>query len=238
MSKLLIPIDAYPLTTSRTTGTGMSLSLSTKYTCKAAQGAVLELKSEAYAESIFESRVLEKYILRHHDSWYAYVRDVLGHRVEQENLVVVSGWVKTEADWAAVAFSNTNASTSVSVKGHAGGVAGIQMGGERTSSVTGPKMHRHGEHYSEHASGPRPTDAKRNQCVFLRRLMVHKRLMLPRKIVAGAGYHRLPGPEYGRGASRQEGVMAQEVEELDDINSWESVSEVRASLRRIVSYAS
>ncbi|EKM58869.1 uncharacterized protein PHACADRAFT_136010 [Phanerochaete carnosa HHB-10118-sp] len=191
-----------------TTGIGVSVTLNAEYTCKGAQGAVLVLKSEAHSEMMFESRVLEQYIIRNHDSWYRYARDVLGHRVKREKLIMVSGWVKTEADWAATAFCNTSVKSGASLGGNVFGVAGAEMGGSSTSSLTGPKMHRNGEHYTTNTSIAPPMAAKRDQCVFLRCYKILWRLGVLPKVVAGAGYDQLPDPGDARGASAGEGVIA------------------------------
>ncbi|EKM58798.1 uncharacterized protein PHACADRAFT_191130 [Phanerochaete carnosa HHB-10118-sp] len=62
-----------------TAGANVTATLTAKYTCKVAQGAILELKSDAVAETLFENQALEKYIVRNHDIWYGYATDTLGH---------------------------------------------------------------------------------------------------------------------------------------------------------------
>ncbi|EKM59084.1 uncharacterized protein PHACADRAFT_249277, partial [Phanerochaete carnosa HHB-10118-sp] len=212
----------------RSAGTNVSVGLSTEYTCKAAQGAVLALKSQAYAESIFDNLVLKKYIIRNHDKWYAYVKGVLGQDIKPEAIVVVHGWVKTEADWTAAAFSNTSTSSSVSLEGQVGGVAGLDMGTSHTSSMTGPTMQRQGE-YLEDTSIPRPVETKRDQSVFVRRLKMRRRFGFLKKIVAGAGYHQLPDPGDAKGASGG-GVVTQEVGGVDETSAPELEGEVRVAL--------
>ncbi|EKM59058.1 uncharacterized protein PHACADRAFT_86540 [Phanerochaete carnosa HHB-10118-sp] len=218
-------------------GTNVSVGLSTEYTCKAAQGAVLALKSQAYAESIFENLVLKKYIMRNHDKWYAYVKGVLGQDIKPEDIVVVRGWVKTEADWAAAAFSNTSTSSSVSLEGQVGGVAGLDMGTSYTSSMTGPMVQRQGE-YLEDTSVPHPPEAKRDQSVFVRRFKMRRRFGFLKKIVAGAGYHRLPDPGDARGGSGGGGIMAQGVGGVDEASEpeFEGESTVYDPLDILIDY--
>ncbi|EKM58892.1 uncharacterized protein PHACADRAFT_88567 [Phanerochaete carnosa HHB-10118-sp] len=186
-----------------TTSVDISAALSAEYTCKAAQGAVLALKSEAHAETIFENHalktspartsLLKTYIVRNYDKWYEYVKRVLNQDIKQENIVVISGWVKTEADWAAAAFSNSSSSFSGSLKGRAGGGAlGAEVGGTYASSVSGPKMHRHGKRDMRQHGKRKSKNTKPDQSVFVKQLKVLKRLILPWKVVAGAGYDRLP----------------------------------------------
>ncbi|EKM58806.1 uncharacterized protein PHACADRAFT_86413 [Phanerochaete carnosa HHB-10118-sp] len=213
-----------------TAGASMSLALTAAYKCKSTQSAVLALKSEAHAETLFENQVLENYIVRNHDTWYTYATGVLGHRLKQENLVVICGWVKTEADWAAAAFSNISSSSHVSVEGNAGGVAGMELGGSHSKSVTGPRMQRQGRHYLPDASHPCPVEPTRDQCMFVKRYGVRKRLWIFKKIVASADYHQLLDMDDGRSGSGGKGAIAQEEDNLIGANVLELESEVRLSL--------
>ncbi|EKM58786.1 uncharacterized protein PHACADRAFT_73658, partial [Phanerochaete carnosa HHB-10118-sp] len=202
-----------------TAGPSVSVTLETSYTCKAAQGAVLVLKSEAHAERMFENRLLKKHILRNHDKWCAYVKDELFQDVNPEDIVVVSGWVKTGADWAAIAFGNASTTSSASAEGRVGGVAGVAAGGSHSRSVTGPRMERQGQNYLSGASSSQTAGGKRDHSVFVKRYKMLKRLGFLRKVVAGAGYDRLPGQGDGRGASGAEGVMVEKDEDEDERNA-------------------
>ncbi|EKM56580.1 uncharacterized protein PHACADRAFT_141343 [Phanerochaete carnosa HHB-10118-sp] len=207
-------------------GTNVSVALSAEYTCKAAQGAVLALKSEADAESIYDNLALKEYILRHHDEWYTYARGILRHDVKREDIVMIIGWVKTEADWAAAVFSNTSTSSSVSIEGRGGGVAGMGMGTSHTSSVTGPTMQRQGENYLANAPGPVPAVPKRDQSALVKRYKVRKWLGVVKRVVAGGGYHRLPDGGDERGGSAEEGISAQEMGDVDEksiLDMWNEV---------------
>ncbi|EKM56568.1 uncharacterized protein PHACADRAFT_253776 [Phanerochaete carnosa HHB-10118-sp] len=224
-------------------GGTVSATLGADYTCKASQGAVLELKSEAYAEAIFENLELKQYILRHHGEWHKYAKGKLHQDVKRGDIVMICGWVKTEADWAATAFSNTSTNTSISVGVQAGAVAGANAGASNTSSTTGPTMRRQGENYAK-ASGPAvkpsdtPTNASevvanvpglilpeptRDQSVFVRRYKVETRLGVLKEVVAGAGYHRLPDAGDGRGDSAAEGIVGREggTEDIDETSIME-----------------
>ncbi|GJE97248.1 hypothetical protein PsYK624_134640 [Phanerochaete sordida] len=206
---------------------GASAGIDAEYTCKASQGAVLALKSEAQEQTIFENLDLKQYVLQHHESWCTYVRDVLRLPVKPAAIVMVSGWVKTGPDWAVAAFSSSSSSTSASLKGGVGGSAGAGAGGEHTSSEDGSPMHREGEQYA--AKDPEPAAPRaRDQSIFIKRFKVRRRLGIVRTVVAGAGYHRLPrgdgrhgGDENGhveRGMDLDEGVSEPgEVPDLVDI---------------------
>ncbi|EKM58801.1 uncharacterized protein PHACADRAFT_88684 [Phanerochaete carnosa HHB-10118-sp] len=199
-----------------TAGANVSAALTANYTCKATQGAILELNSNAYTETLFENQALEKYIVRNHDTWYTYATETLGHRLKRENLVVVRGWVKTEADWAAVAFGNVSTSSSVSAEGNVGGIAGVGVGRSHSRSVTGTPMERQGQHYLADASRRRPAESTRDQCVLVKRYKLQKRLGILTKLTAGAGHHRLPDAGDGRSGRGGEGVVVREEEDLID----------------------
>lgn len=177
------------------------------------------MRSEAGSESTYDSHLLKMYIAQNYSKWHAYARDVLGHDIEEDDIVVISGWVKTKADWAVNAFSNTSTSSKGSFDIHASGIAGAQAGFEHSRSTTGPKMHRHGVHYSETVSCSSPTEAEHNQCIFLKYYKVQRRLIgLPPKIIAGAGYHQLPDAGDGRGGSGEEGIVESEVWDFDEVD--------------------
>ncbi|GJE97251.1 hypothetical protein PsYK624_134670 [Phanerochaete sordida] len=108
----------------RSPGAGVSAGIDAEYTCRASQGAVLVLQSEAHSQTIFENTELKEDVLRHHEGWCAFARDVHHLTVKSSAIVMVSGWVKTGPDWAAAAFSNTGSRRSASVKASAGGLAG------------------------------------------------------------------------------------------------------------------
>ncbi|GJE97233.1 WD40 repeat domain-containing protein [Phanerochaete sordida] len=174
-----------------TAGPNASVGLSAEYSCKATFGAVLELKSDPHAQTIYENTELKEYILRNHGKWRTYVTNVLKQPVRGRDLVMISGWVKTEANWAAAAFASTHVSSSVSLSGQAGGVASVSTGASRATSMTGPTMHRHGEAFLE-GSADTTLQHATDQCVFVKRYKVRHRMAFLRRIVAGAGNHQLP----------------------------------------------
>ncbi|EKM58871.1 uncharacterized protein PHACADRAFT_248971 [Phanerochaete carnosa HHB-10118-sp] len=135
----------------------ISYNPSAEYTCKAAKGAVLTLRSEAYIEKIFGNNLLEKYILRNHDNWYAYVKNIALQDVEREDLVFVSGWVKTTADWMITIFQGTN-----------------------THSRRSPEISRHGEGYLGDPLG----ETKRHQCLFVSGYKVRRRFGVVRDVAS------------------------------------------------------
>ncbi|EKM58906.1 uncharacterized protein PHACADRAFT_191217 [Phanerochaete carnosa HHB-10118-sp] len=191
----------------------VSPTFAANYTCKAAQGAILSLKSEAHVETVLElgNGILENYIAQHHN-------------------------VKTEADWAVAAFCNVSTSSSASVEDDARSIAEVRVGWSQSRSVTGPRMQRHGQYYLPDASLLRPAEPTRDQCVLLKRCKLRKRLGIL-KIFVGAGHRRHPDVGKGRGGSGDEGLVPRE-EGLNDANmpEFEGESEIPDTLDILLDY--
>ncbi|EKM58865.1 uncharacterized protein PHACADRAFT_136001 [Phanerochaete carnosa HHB-10118-sp] len=154
--------------------------------CKEVQGALLDLKSEAYAESLYENPRIMAYMARQHDSWYTFART--DHLVEPEDIVFVSGWVKTPANWATAAFRDTSKTREVSLKGQIWQFVGLKLSASTTKEYSGPPMHRQGSKYPKRAG----RNSTRDQCVFVKRIKIKKRLGIVRVLIAGAGHDKLP----------------------------------------------
>ncbi|GJE99615.1 WD40 repeat domain-containing protein [Phanerochaete sordida] len=175
-------------------GPSASVELKADYTCHEAQGAALTLQSAASAEGMLPSTVLKEYILQQVEKWHAYVTQVLCIDIKLEDVVVVIGWIKTMPDWAATVFGfDKHTGGSVSLGANAAGAAGAEASWSGSTSVKTSSILRHGPLYSSHTSRPPVADVHPNQCVFIKRLSVKKRSILPKWIVGGAGFHRLPG---------------------------------------------
>lgn len=188
-------------------------SISAGYTCKETHGALLVLQSEAHSEAVFECRLLKLYMARQHEHWCAYARDNLGHEVEAEDIVLVGGWVKTSADWAAMAFSNLMKKHYASLSAKVGGFMGVELLASRTRVQSGSKLHREGAAYSKRRE-TRSEDVNRDQSIFLRRYKIKRRLGLLKTVVAGAGYDQLPGQD---GEDSTTAILAEERAPFDGI---------------------
>ena len=249
------------LTPRSAAGPDASVGITAGYACRDSQGAVLVINSPARQQSIFENDLLWKYMLRHHHEWCEYARTTLGQRVRPQDVVLVTGWTKTSADWKAVAFTRSSMGYHAGLQGHALGF-GAELRGARTRELEPPKMHREGVLYprahtdttssaeeavSRTAAAPAdssstskstalssPNGQQKDQCMFLNRYMT-KRRGLFKKIVAGAGPHRLPGQEDGKSERGEEGLMAvQEEESVDEDSMQNFEGEVSHKLRDIV----
>ena len=127
-------------------------------------------------------------MLRQHERWFTYVRDDIGHDIRPEEVVLISGWAKTSADWATTAFSNSTTSHYVSLQGQVGKFIGLELFRSRSRAQSGLRMHRQGLKYPR-AEGTPLVKLARDQCIFVMRYKVKRRFKLLKKIVAGAGYN-------------------------------------------------
>ena len=196
-------------------------SLSAGYSCKESQGALLVLQSQGHSEAAFAGRKLKAHMVRQHEQWCNYVRDELGHDVSSEDVVLISGWVKTSADWAATTFSNLVSRHYASLQGKAGRFVGLELFRSRTRALSGPKMHRQGSKYSR-SKGKKRAEMDQDQSIFLKRYKLKRRLVILKAIVAGAGYDRLP--DHDRGGAAGEGLTVRaRVPDEDEDNEGEGL---------------
>ena len=188
----------------------MSAHVGVEYTCNEAQGAALELKSPSRSEAIYKDLRLKPYILRYHERWQAYIRDVVHHSVAPKDIWLVSGWTKTFPDWKVTAFSNLHAKHQTQVGVQAGGAAGVDARYGRSTALSGPHLRRQGPLYPgmSTSTSTLSTEREMNHCAFVKSYRVKTRFGLVRELVAGAGPYEPPGSEDGRSAGYREGVEA------------------------------
>ena len=153
-------------------------------------------------------------MIRQHEQWCTYVRDVLEQDISPDDVFLVSGWVKTSADWAATTFYNVVSKHHASAKGQFGRFIGLELFRSRTRVQSGPKVHRQGTKYSRD-KGKKRAELEQDQSIFLKRYKLKRRLVVLKAIVAGAGYDR--PPDNGRDGAVGEGLMVNgRVTDIDD----------------------
>lgn len=130
-------------------------------------------------------------MVRQHEHWCSYVKDVIKLGVRPKDVVLVSGRGKSSADWAATVFSNKSTKYHASVQGQVGKLVGLEFFRSRSRVQSGPKVHRQGKKYPRPNGNPL-TELTRDQCMFIKRYRLKKRLKILYKIIAGAGYDQLP----------------------------------------------
>ena len=188
----------------------MSAHVGVEYTCNEAQGAALELKSPSRSEAIYKDLRLKPYILKDHERWQAYIRDVVHHSVASKDIWLVSGWTKTFPDWKATAFSNLHARHQTQLGVQAGGAAGADAHYGQSTAVSGPHLRRQGPLYSDTSTSASTSSTERemSHCAFVKSYRMKKRFGLFPELVAGAGPYEPPGSEDRRSAGYGEGVEA------------------------------
>ncbi|GJE99614.1 WD40 repeat domain-containing protein [Phanerochaete sordida] len=195
-----------------------SVALKADYTCHEAQGAALALQSAASAEGMLPSTVLKEYLLQKVEKWHAYATQVLCIDIKLEDVVVVIGWIKTTPDWAATAFGfDKHTGGSVSLGANAAGAAGAEASWSGSTSVQTSSIQRHGPLYFSRMPRPPAADVHSNQCVFIKRLSVKRRFILPRRIVGGADSHHLPDFQGGRGSYEEAKIFGAGEDEASNV---------------------
>ncbi|PIL29922.1 hypothetical protein GSI_07832 [Ganoderma sinense ZZ0214-1] len=146
------------------------------------QGAVLVLKRGADREMLHDSHTVNTYILQNHDSWCRFARDVRQLDLKPEDIMFVSGWIKTgPGEWALAATADRGQDTGITLGGSFG--QGIMRA---SFSFSTPWEHRHGpEGVQEDSEG-----AKYDQCVFLNYIKLKRRPLFPLKRLRAAAEPR------------------------------------------------
>ena len=130
---------------------------------------------------VLENRAFERYIALNHDSWYRFAES-LGHAVEPEDIVLVSGWLKTSA-WALAVCTNHGRAHEVLFNAQLGSVAGTKFDVKLSQDVEMSVDQRSGPSQKNLQENGKPT---RDQCIFLRYYKLKKRPFWGRKIVASS----------------------------------------------------
>lgn len=201
------------LTQLRGVGAGASASVGAEYVSRTVQGAALELQSSAHSETIYDSLHLKTYVRLHHEQWCIYVREVLAHDIPPKDVVLVTGWIKTSADWRTTMFRSSNTKYHTQLGGRAGGVAGVDVHYETAKSFSGSGLCRYGEAYSSHShplASHSATKGEPHHCVFAKRMGIKWRLGLIPELRAEAGPYEPPSQREGRSGGFGGGI------EVDD----------------------
>ena len=174
---------------------------------------MLLIKQEAFRQSIIDNRHIREYILRNHETWCTYAIDGLGLQVQPHEVIFVSGWMKTSSNWMATAFTSSSSRIRANADGIVPGTGGISMEYRKKYSSVGIKLSRQGAGY-DISEGP-----KHDQCIFLRRYVVKKRLLLPKKIAAAA----IPRPFGSEGGGNKETAVCCSRDVEDDYAAMDPV---------------
>ena len=167
---------------------------------------MLVLKHEARREALHPSHDLTRYILSHHESWSAFARDVLRLDLQPEDIIFVSGFMKT-AEWALAAATHNAREGEIQFGGELWNVAKATFSYTAGRSTSMSAEHRCGPKVGDPSSPedanapPQITAPRFDQCVFLHYYKVKRRRLLGPKVIRGAAEgsgsssrRRLPSP--------------------------------------------
>ncbi|KAH9889000.1 hypothetical protein C8Q73DRAFT_175835 [Cubamyces lactineus] len=161
-----------------------------RFKCSDEQAAILVLKRPGNREVLHPCRDLTQYILSNHQSWYTFARDVFRLDIAEDDIIFVSGSIKT-AEWALAAATHRAREGEVSFGGEFGPLAKATFSVPTTREMSMSLEHRTGPHSSALVAGnEEPTY---DQCVFLHYYKLKRRKILAPKVIRAAG-GRLPSP--------------------------------------------
>lgn len=168
----------------------MDAEVGWKYLCTKDKGAVLTLGNFARGELALVEKRFEQYAGKLHDIMGKTISDLPNHKI-----LLVRGWVKTTADWAATTFIKSNTEVELSLGAGAPAAASVQGSVSWRSEEKGPVMHRMGIYADDPRNNnlQRPANAEFDQCIFVRCCHVKHRNFWANFIMrGGAGPDVLP----------------------------------------------
>ena len=124
----------------------------------------------------------------HHDSWFDFAR-VLGHDVNADDIVLVSGWVKT-SQWALAACTNYGRAHEVTLDATVPSIASAKFEINLCEDVKMSVDQRSGPPGRIEPVDDGPTT--HDQCLFVKYYKMKKNKFRMKKIVAGAGPQEYP----------------------------------------------
>ena len=94
-----------------------SAGASYKYECQSDCGSLLALQDDVHVKYVLENQTWINYMALHHESWYQFVTETKGHRIQKEDLILVRGCIKAER-WAAACFRSRGQALKFSLSGY------------------------------------------------------------------------------------------------------------------------
>nr|VWO96437.1 N/A [Ganoderma boninense] len=146
------------------------------------QGAVLVLKNDAHREDLHPCRDLTQYILLNHAGWHQFARNVCRLDLKSQDIIFVSGCVKT-AEWALAAATDRARDGEIAFGGDFGPAGQASFSVSATREVSMSWEHRRDPHGTQ-GEGSKPS--KFDQCVFLHYYKVKHRPFFVPKVLRAA----------------------------------------------------
>ncbi|KAF7797630.1 hypothetical protein EIP86_008830 [Pleurotus ostreatoroseus] len=161
-------------------------------------GALLSLNRPAESQNINRSSKFRDFVARNHRTWYDYVTSELDIECRPEELVCISGWIKT-SEWTVAAFTKESNSHDCTIQGQIGSVGGIGCGLHITHSKgmtpiqrSGPKCVK-GRSKAPVVSDGGVLASENDQTIFVQFYQVkYRRFLWPKTMRAAAGPDTLP----------------------------------------------
>lgn len=141
------------------------------------------LGDHATSSLVLKNNAFTAYMNAHHDAWHAFAA-ALGHAIAPDDIVLVSGWLKT-SEWALAACTDCARAHQLTLDVQAGPLAGAQFGIKLAQDVQMSLEQRSGP--SRAVQHKHKGSKVRDQCLFLRYYKIKKRPFFGKKIVAAAG---------------------------------------------------
>lgn len=141
-----------------------STDLSYEFNCSGKQGAIALLGDSAQQKRVVRSGAFRQYMLDNHQSWHKFAIQS-DFDVRLQDIILVSGWVKT-TDWAVATFFNQTRTHNLSISASYAPIAGAKFSVSSTKLATVPIEQRSSKGLTTLLDGESPSEA-RNQCLFL-----------------------------------------------------------------------
>ncbi|OBZ73112.1 hypothetical protein A0H81_06650 [Grifola frondosa] len=181
-----------------------------RYKCSNERGALLRLNKPGHAVAIHSKKHIMDYIRLNHPSWCNFAADVVGLDKPEEEIIFVSGHVKT-AEWALVAeYTSKTREGELSFIGNIGPSASANVSLSISHSVSMSVQYRSGPSQAldirtTQSSFPSASSSQNDgttstlqeptfdQCIFLNYYKLKSRRFRGLKVIqAAAGPHELP----------------------------------------------
>jgi hypothetical protein len=126
-------------------GPGAEVQIGATVSSKKGEGAVLALAAEACLQSIKRDDYLRRYLIKYGTEIYDFITNELGQSLEMDELLFVTGHVKTGA-WASWAFKEASSMRSFSCQVSAGSLVNASGSQSRSCRTSESPSHSCGPH--------------------------------------------------------------------------------------------
>ncbi|PCH36243.1 hypothetical protein WOLCODRAFT_166779 [Wolfiporia cocos MD-104 SS10] len=183
-------------------------NLEASFKCSSDQAVLLMLPSgQGDERSLIRSEQVTKFIKRNHENWYHMARDDVGVDITRDDLIFVTGWIKTSA-WLIAACSHSARGVKIGLSGGSSGVLDLSLHG-----LLSKELNTGWEHRRSHSVITGKTDARNDQCIFVKLCKVRSCF---RGFMPVVRWRRMRIPTIITAPEQNEGITnkVQEIQEL------------------------